>query len=101
MADKENNRDFRNQYKIIRKDKRERLTLKKLDPIKYFQKNNLDVKKPMKPIPSIMLGFGASSNQNNVTPSDPLYYDAVFKKARKDSKKKSEKTPVKDNGEER
>ena len=92
MADKENSRKFRNQYQI-RNGKRERISLKKFDnPIKYLQEK-LDVKKPLKPIPSIMLGFGDSSNQNNVTPSDPLYYNAVFKKARKDLKKKNEKAP--------
>ncbi len=89
MADKENSRRFRSQYQI-RSGKRERISLKKFDdPIKYFQKNKLDTKKPLKPIPSIMLGFGDSSNQNNVTPSDPLYYSKVFKMA----EKKNEKTP--------
>ena len=63
--------------------------MKKFDtPIKYLHEK-LDVKKPLRPIPSIMLGFGDSSNQNNVTPSDPLYYNTVFKKARKDLKKKN------------
>ena len=100
MADKENSRRFRRGYRI-ENGKRKRISLKKIDdPIDYLKKYT-DVKKPMEPIPPIMLGIETSSNQNNVTPSDPLYYDAVFKKARKDSKKKSEKTPVKDNSEER
>ena len=92
MADKENSRRFRGGYRI-ENGKRKRISLKKIDePIDYLKKY-ADVKKPMEPIPPIMLGIETSSNQNNVTPSDPLYYNAVFKKARKDLKKKNEKAP--------
>ena len=92
MADKENSRRFRGGYRI-ENGKRKRISLKKIDdPIDYLKKYT-DVEKPMEPIPPIMLGIETSSNQNNVTPIGPLYYDAVFKKARKDSKKKTEKTP--------
>ena len=88
MADKENSRRFRRGYRI-ENGKRKRISLKKFDdPIDYLKKYT-DVEKPMEPIPPIMLGIETSSNQNNVTPSDPLYYSKVFKMA----EKKNEKTP--------
>lgn len=85
MADKENSRRFRNQYHHDI-DKRT-VILNRKDPLKYLKDKNINIKKPMKPVPPIALGINTEKIQSSITPTDPYYYSGIFTREKHQAEK--------------